>query len=52
MEYLQLLQSKKARQAKTDIKTMFIVFYDVREIVHREFILPGESINQVYHLVV
>lgn len=41
---------KKARQVKSKIKTMIIVFFDVRGIVHREFVPPGETVNQKFYL--
>jgi len=43
---------KKARQVRSNAKTMLIVFFEVRGIVHREFIPPGQTVNQEYYLEV
>jgi len=32
---------KKARMSRSRVKTMIIVFFDSRGIVHKEFVLPG-----------
>jgi hypothetical protein len=34
---------KKARQAKTKVRSMFIIFFDIRGIVHKEFDLTGQT---------
>ena len=39
---------KKFRQSKT----MFLTFFDIREIVHYEFVPTGQRVNQVYYLEV
>jgi hypothetical protein len=31
---------------KSQVKTMLITFFDVRSIVHLEFILQGEAVSQ------
>jgi len=36
---------KKARQVRSNVTTMLIVFFDVRGIVHREFVPPGQTVN-------
>jgi hypothetical protein len=42
-------RSKKARQAKSKVKSMFIIFHDIKRIVHIEFILAGQTINSAYY---
>ena len=37
---------KKARQSKSKVKVMLITFFDVRGIVHSEFLPQGQMINQ------
>jgi len=39
------LRPKKARQVRSNVKTMLIVFFDVRGIVHREFVPPVQTVN-------
>ncbi|UYV79005.1 hypothetical protein LAZ67_17000627 [Cordylochernes scorpioides] len=43
---------KKARMRKSRIKTMIIVFFDIRGIVHCEFVPQGETVNSAFYLEV
>jgi hypothetical protein len=43
MEKPRLTKTKKARQVMNTIKSMFIIFCDVKGIVHKEFVLAGQS---------
>ncbi|VVC25866.1 Transposase, type 1 [Cinara cedri] len=43
---------KKARQVRSNIKTMLICFFDVKGVVHSEFIPPGQTVNQAFYLEV
>ncbi|UYV61756.1 hypothetical protein LAZ67_1006339 [Cordylochernes scorpioides] len=43
---------KKARMSKSGIKTMIIVFFDIREIVHCEFVPQGQTVNSAFYLEV
>ncbi|GFW74558.1 mariner Mos1 transposase [Trichonephila clavipes] len=43
---------KKARISKSRIKTMIIVFFDIRGIVHCEFVLQGQTVNSAFYLEV
>jgi hypothetical protein len=36
---------KKARQNRSATKSILIVFFDTREIVHHEFVPEGETVN-------
>ena len=39
---------KKARMSRFRVKTMIIVFFDSRGIVHKEFVPPGQTVNHVF----
>ncbi|GFU29376.1 HTH_48 domain-containing protein [Nephila pilipes] len=41
---------KKARLVRSNIKSMIIVFFDVRRIEPQEFVSPGQIINQHFYL--
>jgi len=43
---------KETRQVRSNVKTMLIVFFVVRGIVHREFVPPGQTVNQEFYLEV
>ncbi|GFW82211.1 mariner mos1 transposase [Trichonephila clavipes] len=43
---------KKARMSKSCIKTMIIVFFDIRGIVHCEFVPQGQTVNSAFYLEV
>jgi hypothetical protein len=36
---------KKARQAKSEVKSILIIFFDIKGIIHKEFILAGQIAN-------
>jgi hypothetical protein len=40
---------KKARQVKSKVKSMLIIFYDIKGTVHKDFILAGQTVNSEYH---
>ena len=40
---------KKARMSRSRVKTMIIVFYDSRGIVHKEFVSPGQTVNHAFY---
>ena len=39
---------KKARMSKSKIKSMLICFFESRGIVHKEFVPPGQTVNQTF----
>jgi hypothetical protein len=41
--------SKKARQVKSKVKSMLIIFFDIRGIVHKEFAMAGQTVNSTYY---
>jgi len=43
---------KKARQVKSNVKTMLICFFDIKGLVHFEFIQHGQTVNQQFYLEV
>jgi len=45
-------QPKKFHQSKSRVKTMLLTFFDIRGIVHYEFITTGQTVNQVHYLEV
>ena len=45
-KYPMLLRPKKARQSQSKVKVMLITFFDVRGIVHSEFLPQGQTISQ------
>ena len=40
---------KKARQVKSNIKTMLIAFFDIDGLVHHEFVPTGQSVNKKFY---
>jgi len=45
-------QPKKFCWSKSRVKTMLLTFFDIRGIVHCEFVSTGQIVNQVYYLEV
>ena len=43
---------KKARQVKSNVKAMLICFFDIKGLVHFEFIPQGQTVNQQFYLEV
>jgi hypothetical protein len=39
----------KARQVRINIKSMLIIFLDIRGIVHKEFVPPGQTVNGKFY---
>jgi histone-lysine N-methyltransferase SETMAR len=44
-------RAKKARQVRASTKSMLLVFFffDVKGIVHREFVLPNTTVNSCFY---
>jgi hypothetical protein len=45
MACLVRVRPKKATQVKSKVKSMLINFFDIKGIVHKEFVLAGETVN-------
>ena len=43
---------KKARQSRSNVKVMLIVFFDWKGTVHHEFVPCGETVNKEFYLKV
>ena len=43
---------KKARMSRSKIKTMLIVFFDIKGLVHHEFVPPGTTVNAKFYVEV
>jgi hypothetical protein len=42
-------QLKKARQVRSNVKSMLIIFFDIQGIIHKEFVSPGQTINGKFY---
>jgi hypothetical protein len=40
---------KKARQVRSNVKSMLIVFFDIQGIVHKESVPPGQTVNGTFY---
>ena len=40
---------KKARMSRSRVKTMIVVFFDSCDIVHKEFVPPGQTVNHAFY---
>jgi hypothetical protein len=43
-----LATTKKARQCRSNVKVMLIIFFDWKGIVHHEFVRHGETVKKFY----
>jgi hypothetical protein len=40
---------KKARQVTSKVRSMLIIFFDIKGIVHKELVLAGQTVNPAYN---
>jgi len=45
-------RTKKSKKARSNIKTMLIVFFYIHGIVHHEFVPPGQTVNGQFYVEV
>jgi hypothetical protein len=45
----ELTEIEKATQANSKVKSMLIMFLDIKGIVRREFVLAGQTVNSAYY---
>ena len=45
-------RQNKARQVRSNIKSMLICFFDQKRIVHKEFVPPGQAVNAAFYVKV
>jgi len=45
-------RSKKARQVKSNFKTMLIAFFDIDELVHLQYVPRGQTVNKEFYKTV
>jgi hypothetical protein len=49
MSHMQKVQThqdcKKAKQVKSKVKSMLIIFFDIKGIVHKEFVLASQTVS-------
>jgi hypothetical protein len=45
MEGPNSLRPKKARQVKSNVKSMLFIFFDTKRTVHKEFVWEGQAVN-------
>ena len=43
-------RQKKARQVRSNIKSMLICFFDQKGTVHKEFVPPGQTVNAAFYV--
>jgi hypothetical protein len=49
MESSNSQRTKKARQVKSKVKSMLIIFLDIKGTPHKEFIPAGQAVNFAYY---
>ena len=47
-----LQDQKRSRQVKSNVKAMLICFFDIKGLIHFEFVPQGQTVNQQFYLEV
>jgi hypothetical protein len=42
-------KKKKGETTKSKVRSMLIIFFDIKRIVHKEFVLAGQTVNSAYY---
>jgi hypothetical protein len=42
-------RQKKARQMKIKVKSLLIIFNDIKVTVHKQFVLKGQEVNSAHY---
>jgi hypothetical protein len=45
MENSKFTETRMVRQVKSKVKSMLIIFFDIKGFVHKEFILVGQTVD-------
>jgi hypothetical protein len=45
MSHTRVFETKKARQVRSKLKSMLIIFLDIQGIVHKEFVPEGQTVH-------
>jgi hypothetical protein len=48
-EKSKLTESEKGETGEAKVKSMLIIFFDIKGIVHKEFALAGQTVNSAYY---
>jgi hypothetical protein len=40
---------KKGREVNSKVKSMLLIFFDIKEIVYKEFVLADQTVNSAYY---
>jgi hypothetical protein len=46
---VQIHEIEEGRPVKSKAKSMLIIFFDVKGIIHKEFILASQTVNSTYY---
>jgi len=54
MEDIHFTETEKSKKSEVEGENdvLFFVFFDVRGIMHRDFVPPGQTVNQEFYLEV